>query len=101
MFKSVAGLALGLALAAGQAPDPSWRNACIQRCTTAPQLGDPEVERQGIVSLEKEAAHAIPLNNGTFFRRLSGYAYTGTLTRRQQVNKTQCVRPLEAPSLKY
>jgi len=55
MFKSVAGLALGLALAAGwQAPDPSWRNACIQRCTTAPQLGDPEVERQEIVSLEKE-----------------------------------------------
>ena len=102
MFKSVAGLALGLALAAGaQTPDPAWRNACIQRCVTAPQLGDPEVERQEIISLEKEAARAIQLNNGTFFRRVYGDDYTGTLTHGQQVNKTQWLQTIESPSVKY
>ena len=102
MFKSVAALALGLALAAGaQTPDPAWRNACIQRCVTAPQLGDPEVERQEIISLEKEAARAIQLNNGTFFRRVYGDDFTGTLTHGQQVNKTQWLAAIESPTVKY
>jgi len=59
------------------------------------------VERQEIVSLEKEAARAIQLSNGTFFRRVYGDDYTGTLTHGQQVNKTQWLQTIESPSVKY
>jgi len=55
-------LAIGLALLAPswQAQE-NWRQACIQQCYAQPAPGDPEMQRQEIVSLEKEAAHAIQL----------------------------------------
>ena len=102
MFKSAAAFALALALAAAwQGPDTTGRDACIQRCLVSPQLGDPEVQRQEIVSLEKEAARAIQLNNGTFFRRVYSDDYTGTLSHGQQVNKTQWIDVIESPVVRY
>jgi hypothetical protein len=101
MFKSVAALALGLALAALGQDQEAARNACIQRCVTSPLLGDPEGQRQELVSLEKEAARAIQLNNGTFFRRVYSEEYTGTLSHGQQVNRTQWIQAIESPLVKY
>src|SRR5438876_8931273 len=62
-------LALGLVgRAAGQAParplTPEEREEMIR------QAAQSEIDRQEIVNLEKEAAHAIQLNNPTFFKRV-------------------------------
>jgi hypothetical protein len=101
MFKTASsvGLALGLVLV------PAWpgqqqtrQEACIQRCVTNP--GDPEIDRQELVSLEKEAAHAIQLNDGTFFRRIYSEEFTGTLSHGQQVSKAQWIQAIESPSVK-
>jgi hypothetical protein len=101
MFKSATALAFGLAFAAfWQGPD-AVRDACIQRCVSSPQLGDSEVQRQEIVSLEKEAAHAIQLNDSTFFRRVYSDDYTGTLSHGQPVNRAQWIEAIETPSVKY
>jgi hypothetical protein len=100
MFKvaSTVVLAIGLVLV------PSWpgqqqsrQDACIQRCVTQP--ADPELHRQEIVSLEKEAAHAIQLNDGTFFRRVYSDEFTGTLSHGQQVNKGQWIAAIESTSV--
>jgi len=52
----------------------NWRQACIQQCYAQPAPGDPEMQRQEIVSLEKEAAHAIQLKMALTFS-----AYTATI----------------------
>jgi len=72
-------LVIGLALLAPswEAQD-NWRQACIQQCYAAPAPGDPELQRQEIVSLEKEAAHAIQLKRRHL---LSGGAYTAMIYR--------------------
>jgi ketosteroid isomerase-like protein len=58
------------------------------------------MDRQEIVSLEKEAAHAIQLNDGSFFRRIYSDEFTGTLSHGQQVNKVQWIQAIESPSVK-
>ncbi|HET8921656.1 MAG TPA: nuclear transport factor 2 family protein [Candidatus Acidoferrum sp.] len=101
---SSAALILALALAPAQQSQQSqlaWREACVQRCYTARGGGDPELERQEIVSLEKEAARAIQQNNGTFFRRVYVDDYAGTLSHGQVVNKTQWINVIQAPATKY
>src|SRR5437762_5607712 len=82
-------LAIGLLLAPSWQSQETWRDACIQRCVAQPMHGDPEVHRQEIVSLEREAARAIQLNNGTYFQRVYSDDFAGTLSHGQQVNKTQ------------
>lgn len=102
MFRNsgVAALACGLVLASslqGQRQDYA-RDACIERCVSQPQ--DAEVQRQELVSLEKEAAHAIQLNNSTFFRRVYSDEFAGTLSHGQQVNKSQWIAAVESPLVK-
>lgn len=95
-----------LALAIGFLVAPSWQaqvtsqNACVLRCLTQPTAGDPEVQRQEITSLEKEAARAIQLSNGTFFRRVYSDEFAGTLSHGQQVNRDQWIATIESPSFK-
>jgi hypothetical protein len=100
MFKLAAALAIGLALSPSWQRQDSWRDACIQRCIASPTQGDPEVQRQEIVSLEKEAARAIQQNSSTFFQRVYSEDYAGTLSHGQQVNKTQWIAAVESPSVK-
>jgi hypothetical protein len=96
---STVALIFGLALAPAQQGQQAWREACAQRCYTAnPDL---ELERQEIISLEKEAARAIQQNNGTFFRRVYGEDYAGTLSHGQVVNKTQWINVIQSPAFKY
>ena len=101
-FAGIAATAIGLLLASlWQKPDAvrEAREACILRCVTQP--ADPELHRQEIVSLEREAARAIQLNSGTFFRRVYSEDFSGTLSRGQQVNKAQWIAVIESPGVKY
>jgi len=95
-----AALAFGLVLVPSWEAQEAWRNVCIQRCLTQPALGDPEVQRQEIVSLEKEAARAIQLNSGTFFYRVYSDDFAGTLSHGQQINKVQWIATIESPLVK-
>jgi hypothetical protein len=98
----LAALAIGLALipfGQGQGQEAA-REACIERCKTQPQSQDGEVQRQEIVSLEKEAARAIQLNSGTFFYRIYSEDFAGTLSHGQQINKLQWIAAVESPLVK-
>jgi len=100
-FRFTMALAFGLMLAPSQqAQQDAWRDACIQRCVSQPSLGDPEVQRQEITSLEKEAARAIQLSSGTFFRRVYSDEFAGTLSHGQQINRDQWIAAVEAPAIK-
>ncbi len=101
MFRLVGiiAMALGLGLAAAGQGQDAWREACIQRCYTQSQ--DPELMRQEIISLEKEAAHAIQLNNGTFFWRVYSDDFAGTLSHGQQVNRAEWIAAVQSPAVKY
>jgi hypothetical protein len=62
---------------------------------------NPEMQQAEIVNLEKEAARAIQLNNGTFFRRVYSDDFAGTLSHGVQVNKPQWIEVIESTSVKY
>jgi ketosteroid isomerase-like protein len=96
---STAALAIGMALTPSWQGQEAYRDACIQRCMT--QSPDFELQRQEIISLEKEATRAIQQNSGTFFHRVYAEDYAGTLSHGQQVNKTQWINTIESPSVKY
>jgi predicted phage tail protein len=64
-------------------------------------IANPEVQREEIVNLEKEAARAIQLNDATFFRRVYGDDFAGTLSHGQQVDKTQWIRTIQSTDVKY
>jgi hypothetical protein len=60
-----------------------------------------EMQRQEIINLEKETARAIQLNNGTFFRRVYGEDFSGTLSHGQAVNKGLFIDAVQDPTVKY
>jgi uncharacterized protein DUF4440 len=94
-------IGLGLALASdGQIKVQALRQACIQRCSTM-DFVDPDLQRQEIVSLERETARAIQLNNGAFFRRVYSDDFTGTLSHGQLVDKKQWLAQIEPSSVQY
>jgi hypothetical protein len=93
-------LVLVLALAPSWQGQEAWRQACADRCYSEP-AADPEMQRQEIVSLEKEAARAIQSNSGTFFRRVYNDDFTATLSHGQPVNKAQWIEVIESPAVKY
>jgi hypothetical protein len=100
---SMVTLAMGLVFApSSQGQDGAQENArdvCIQRCKTQPL--EFEVQRQEIISLEREAARAIQLNNGTYFQRVYNDDFAGILSHGQLVNKTQWIAVIESPTVKY
>jgi Domain of unknown function (DUF4440) len=75
------------------------RNDCVRRCITQPL--DPELRRQEIVSLEKEAGHAIELRNGGYFRRVYSDDFAGTLSHGQVVNRAQWIALVQSDAVKY
>jgi hypothetical protein len=60
-----------------------------------------EMQRAEIVNLERETAHAIMLNNGTFFRRVYGEEFSGTLSQGQTVDKTRLINEVQNSGAKY
>jgi hypothetical protein len=96
---STVALIFGLALAPAEQTQQAWREACVQRCYAS--NADTDLERQEIISLEKEAVRAIQQNNGTFFRRVYADDYSGTLSHGQVVSKTEWINVVQSPAIKY
>jgi hypothetical protein len=62
---------------------------------------NPEMQREEIVNLEREAARAIQTNTGTFFRRVYADDFAGTLSHGQVVNKTTFINAVQTGEVKY
>ncbi len=102
MKKVVALLNIVIALAPTLQPQGGPAQfACIQRCMTEPEQHNPELQRQEIIILEKEAARAIQLSDGTFFRRVYSDDFAGTLTHGQPVNKATFIGAVQSSDVKY
>jgi len=104
MIKFAAIAVVGVLLLIGQGSSQqderaAERSDCIRRCVT--QTYDPELRRQEIVSLEREAGRAIQLRNGAYFRRVYSDDFAGTLSHGQQVNKTQWLTLIQSDAVKY
>ncbi len=102
MKKAAALLTIVLALAPTLQPQGGPAQfACIQRCMTEPEQHNPELQRQEIIILEKEAARAIQLSDGTFFRRVYSDDFAGTLSHGQPVNKATFIVAVQSSDVKY
>jgi hypothetical protein len=99
MHKAVALLTLWIALAPAWSPQTEQIADCYRSCRLAPT--DPEIQRQEIVNLEREAARAIQLSDGTYFRRVYSDDFAGTLSRGELVNKTAFINAVQSPAIKY
>lgn len=101
-FLAIAVVTVGLLIGQGlsqQDERAAERNDCIKRCITQPY--DPELRRQEIVSLEREAGRAIQLRNGAYFHRVYSEDFAGTLSHGQQVNKVQWIALVQSDADKY
>lgn len=104
MIKFAAIVVVGIGLLIGQGYSQqderaAERNDCIKRCVTQPY--DPELRRQEIVSLEREAGRAIQLRNGAYFRRVYSDDFAGTLSHGQQVTKAQWLTLIQSDAVQY
>ncbi len=99
MHKIAAMLTFWLALSPAWSPQNEYISECYRRCQLPPT--DPETERQEIVNLEREAAHAIQLSDGTFFRRVYSDDFTGTLSRGESVSKTGFINAVQSSAARY
>jgi ketosteroid isomerase-like protein len=99
MYKLAALLTIWLALSPAWSPQNESLNDCYSRCNAPPM--DSEMQRQEIVNLEKEAAHAIQLSDGTFFRRVYSDDFMGTLSRGETVGKTGFINAVQSSAAKY
>jgi ketosteroid isomerase-like protein len=99
MYKIAAVFAMWLALAPAWSPQNDSLSECYKRCLAPPT--DPELERQEIVTLEREAAHAIQLGDTTFFRRVYSDDFAGTLSRGETVNKSSFISAVQTSGVKY
>jgi ketosteroid isomerase-like protein len=104
MYKLVALLVFTLSVAVGvggkgQEPEPELSERQLREM--ARRAAQAEIERQELINLENEAAHAIQLNNPTFFRRVYSDDFTGTLSHGQAVNKASFIEAIQNPETKY
>jgi ketosteroid isomerase-like protein len=99
MHKFAALLTFCLALSPSWSPQNDCLGECRKRCESQPT--DPETERQEIFILEREAAHAIQLSDGTFFRRVYTDDFAGTLSHGESVNRTGFINAMQSTAIKY
>jgi ketosteroid isomerase-like protein len=99
MYKIAALLTFWLALSPSWSPQNEYIAECYKRCQMP--ATDPETERQEIVNLEREGAHAIQLSDGTFFRRVYSDDFAGTLSRGESVNKTGFINAVQSTAIHY
>ena len=99
MYKLAALVTIWLALSPAWSPQSQSVTDCYRRCDAPPI--DTEMERQEIVNLEKEAARAIQLSDGTFFRRVYSEDFTGTLSRGETVNRAGFINAVQSTAIKY
>jgi ketosteroid isomerase-like protein len=99
MYKSLVLLGALLGLSPALIPQNRYQTECIQRCIADPI--DPELQRQEIVNLEREAAHAIQQSDGTFFRRVYSDDFSGTLSHGEIVDKAGFLKAVQSAQVKY
>lgn len=93
---------LGLGLAVSLGGQESTRPlSAEEREEMTRQAAQAEIDRQELVNLETEAAHAIQLNNSTFFRRVYSDDFAGTLSHGQPVTKTSFIEAIQNPDIKF
>jgi ketosteroid isomerase-like protein len=99
MHKIAALITIWLALSPAWSPQNESVGDCMRRCQLPPT--DPEMQRQEIVNLERDAANAIHESDGTFFRRIYSDDFAGTLSRGESTNKAGFIRAVQSPEMKY
>jgi hypothetical protein len=62
---------------------------------------NPEMQREEIVNLEREATRAIQLNSSAYFQRVYSDDFTGTLSHGQLLNKYQWIQTIQSTEVKY
>lgn len=60
-----------------------------------------EVKQEELVNLEKETAHAMQWNTGTFFRRVYGDDFVGVLENGRVLGKAGYIASIESSTAKY
>jgi len=99
MYKKFAVLIAGLAFAPALVSQERWTEACVNACTL--EHTNPDLQRQELITLEKEAARAVQHNDGTFFRRIYSDDFVGTLSHGQPVNKSAFIQAIEAADTRF
>jgi hypothetical protein len=101
MYKVAALLILGLTLNATGRCQENPPLSAPERQRLENEAAQAEMERQEIINLENEAAHAIQQSNGTFFRRVYSDDFNGTLSHGQPVNKALFIDAVQTSDVKY
>jgi hypothetical protein len=60
-----------------------------------------EVKQEELINLEKETAHALQWNTGTFFRRVYGDDFIGILETGRVLDKASYIQSIETSTAKY
>jgi hypothetical protein len=75
------------------------------RAQTAAELREmakeAEVKQEELINLEKETAHAMQWNTGTFFRRVYGDDFIGILETGRVLDKASYIESIETSKAKY
>lgn len=75
------------------------------RAQTAAELREmakeAEVKQEELINLEKETAHAMQWNTGTFFRRVYGDDFIGILETGRVLDKATYIESIETSKAKY
>lgn len=92
----VTGVAVAPALLPQGRPD---LEGCYQSCRL--ERPNPDLQRQELVALEKEAVRAVQHNDGAFFRRVYSDNFKGTLSHGQAVDKAAFIQAVQSADVQY
>lgn len=76
-----------------------FSEGCMEACRL--EQPNPDLQRQELLTLEKETVRAIQRNDGTFFRRVYSDDFVGTLSHGQPVNKAGFISIVESAENRY
>src|SRR5258707_5617034 len=74
------------------------REACMGACMR--ERPNADLQRQEVIALERETAHAIELGDATFFRRVYSDEFSGVLSRGHNADKACPIAVVQAPGIK-
>lgn len=95
-------LAIGLVFApalVSQETSEDRRQGCLETCIR--ERPNPELQRQEVITLEKEAARAIQLRDPTFFKRMYSDDFNGVLSHGEPVDKVRLIAAVQTPDIRY
>ena len=101
-YKIAALLTIGLAFAPALVSQEIFeerRQGCLETCIH--ERPNPELQRQEVIALEKEAARAIQLGNPSFFHRVYSEDFSGILSHGEPVDKARLIAAVQTPDIKY